>query len=1120
MLPTKAYLRGQSVLAFSLLASGYFMKTMFSFRHKLAFGAALGAMTLAHPAIAQETESDEVIIIEETEESTDESRQQKVVVTGSRLQRSEFTSVAPVQVITADFSREIGLVDPADVLQDSTAASGLQIDDSFQGFVLDNGPGSSTISFRGLGSGRTLALINGRRIAPIGVEGAPSDPSVNLIPSSFVDSYELLLDGASSVYGSDAVAGVANVILRNDYDGFEVGGSLDFTEHGGGEFANIYGSWGKQFDKGFFAVALDYEKQERMKLADREWSSQCARLAEVTESGEVRQNDLSTDYDYPGMGVSPCEYFPLGSRIQISGLAPGSVYYTPGSTNVGIPNYSESALYGIMVDGNGDGLADFSFYDYTSNGTPEDRDADIIGQSESFAAMVIGDYDVGILGNATAYYEGMFVTQDYESKSPPGQIFEYTPATDPFNPCNPNGVRGVDCGAGYSNFLLTDPVYRQNFTNYYTPIYGTPFNLYPEMFGLAPGPTGPLSVRAITSIRGDRDNVASTLSQTRAVGGLRGDLEFIDFGTMTNWTYDVSLTYSKSQGESLRSGIRDDKLQAAITTQMIDPGTGNIVCGIDANNDGVADGVLADGSACVPIDFYADSVLSSPIGDFATQAERDYLFGDRTFDTTYEQTMFQAYASGDLFPISMGGTAAGVIGFEYRQDELHSDPNIVASDGLLWGYFKDRGAEGKLETTELFGEIELPILLDKPGFTELNLNLSGRYTDTEFAGTAQTWSAKLGWRPINSLLFRGTFGTSFRAPNVREQFLQGQSGFATLSDPCLVPDAAFNPLNGTYDPTQDGRDQTTLDNCVAAGVDPTTLGGGNLSSYSVEVFQIGANVEPLEPETSESYSYGFVFEQPFTDFFDATLGVTYYKIEVEDAIASRGPSSIIADCYINQPNYTSGFCGNITRGADGLIDEVDYDFYNVASEVSSGYDINFLIEKDFVIGDRELDAALDLRANKLDEVSFLEPGAPIEQYVGEFGFPEWTLQATARFNYDDFRFTWRADWQGEVEQDPDFIDPFGSFTTGQGAYTCLGPALGDENCREIGYADAYVTHDASIAYLGESWTLVAGVRNVFDEDPPFVSPNEVFTVNGANAPLGYGYDLLGRTFFVNLAKEF
>ena len=98
------------------------------------------------------------------------------------------------------------MIDPAEILQGSTASTGQQIDLTFQGFVLDNGPAASTVNLRGLGASRNLILINGRRVSPSGVEGAPAAPNLNLLPRSLVARYDILLDGASSVYGSDAIA--------------------------------------------------------------------------------------------------------------------------------------------------------------------------------------------------------------------------------------------------------------------------------------------------------------------------------------------------------------------------------------------------------------------------------------------------------------------------------------------------------------------------------------------------------------------------------------------------------------------------------------------------------------------------------------------------------------------------------------------------------------------------------------------------------------------------------------------------------------------------------------------------------------------------------------------------
>ncbi|MGH7129000.1 MAG: TonB-dependent receptor plug domain-containing protein, partial [Planctomycetaceae bacterium] len=143
----------------------------------------------------------------------------EVIVTGSRLRRDTYTSIAPLQVITGQVSREVGLIDATDILQESTASSGQQIDLTFTGFVLDNGPGATTIDLRGLGANRTLVLIDGKR-------GMPINPTMvidtNSIPRSAIARVEVITGGASAVYGADAVGGDVNFILKDDFEGASI----------------------------------------------------------------------------------------------------------------------------------------------------------------------------------------------------------------------------------------------------------------------------------------------------------------------------------------------------------------------------------------------------------------------------------------------------------------------------------------------------------------------------------------------------------------------------------------------------------------------------------------------------------------------------------------------------------------------------------------------------------------------------------------------------------------------------------------------------------------------------------------------------------------------------------
>ena len=211
-----------------------------------------------------------------------------IVVTGSRIKRDTYSSISPLQVLTSDTENEAGLFDPSQILQRSESASGQQIDATFQGFVLDNGPGSQTLNLRGLGADRTLLLVNGRRLAPAGVEGAPTNPSINLLPGSLIDRYDLLLDGASSVYGSDAVAGVGNIILRKDFDGLELFASGNINPEGGGDDYTVSGAYGLNLDRGFVGIGAEYSYRDTIRLNDRGFFSGCDTDYEVTQDGEIR----------------------------------------------------------------------------------------------------------------------------------------------------------------------------------------------------------------------------------------------------------------------------------------------------------------------------------------------------------------------------------------------------------------------------------------------------------------------------------------------------------------------------------------------------------------------------------------------------------------------------------------------------------------------------------------------------------------------------------------------------------------------------------------------------------------------------------------------------------------
>jgi len=1056
------------------------------------------------------------------EESTDKALEE-VVVTGSRIKRDTYSSISPLQVITGQVSREIGSIDPSTILQESTAAGGTQIDVTFQGFVVDNGPGSSTIDLRGLGAERTLVLINGRRAAPVGVEGAPFALDLNVIPSSLVDRYEILTDGASSVYGSDAISGVSNIILRKDYDGFEFEAYTTAPKYSGGASTTLSAAWGFNGDRSSFGIAADYTRTDPVRRDERPWSTGCESYREVDENGDIRIEYIGYNYDF-GMKKSPCTVAFGARRVFDQGLF-GSIYYTPGESNTTIPNFSEAADF-VVSDLNDDGIPDVDFTDYWI--TNEDGGTHLFPEQDRISFMSLGEYTFSGEMNITPYFEVLYNKRETYADSLGATVGIEVPASNPYNICNPDGF-GQDCGLAFDAYT-NDPGYTDDFQATFGAFclsIGLTIEQcrYSTFFGTV-GPIGASAIDAQVGIKGDRNFVESEVDQLRVVGGVRGDLPQLSFGSLDNWSFDLSYVFSDGTGTSLRQGVNEEALLYSLETSRfsVDGDTSSpIICG---DNDG-----------CVPVNMFAPSLYEKLLdNDFATQAERDYLFSNRTFDTTYKQTLLSLYMSGDIAELPAGSLSAA-FGYEFRNDEIDSIPNDVARDGLLYGYFRDLGAVGEKDTKEWFAEVEAPILANVTAFKELTLNLSTRHTDDEFYGGAYTYSGKLAWRPVDSLLIKGTVGTSYRAPNLRENFLLGTSGFLTLGDPCVTPEDAL--VLGTdgleYDRAEDPRSDIVLENCTAAGVDPGNLGigvaGATSSAYSVEILR-GVGATTLREEKSESFTAGIAWDQPFFSAFDMTIGATYYEVDIRDEIVTLGSQASINQCY-NDPENDSPYCSNITRedydfatGDGGLIDEVRQSFLNRDALKTRGVDINLSFDWPTQVFGKAVDFSADLNFNrKLEFKDRFNPlegeeGEPsIDSDLGEFGLPEWEGQGVFRADVSDYRFTWSTRYIASVSADPDLLDayPFDNYVEGN-SVTCLGPLEGDVNCRPVGWADNYFRHDASIYYLGDVWTLGVGARNILNESPPLVDGRVVFS--GWNVPFGSGYDINGRSYFFNVGARF
>jgi len=209
-----------------------------------------------------------------------------VTVSGTLLKRPEYETVSPVQVIDVKKNVAAGQFDTADFLMTTSVAAGsTQINGQFGGFIVEGGTGVQSVSLRGLGAGRTLVLLDGQRPGPAGTRGQVGAFDLNVIPQVILSRIEVVKDGSSSIYGSDALAGVVNLITRKHLDHPEMSFSVSAPQHGGGEqyLASMGNGW--NFSSGSIVAAVQLDKQRALEIGDRDFLN-CARDMDYGTDGQ------------------------------------------------------------------------------------------------------------------------------------------------------------------------------------------------------------------------------------------------------------------------------------------------------------------------------------------------------------------------------------------------------------------------------------------------------------------------------------------------------------------------------------------------------------------------------------------------------------------------------------------------------------------------------------------------------------------------------------------------------------------------------------------------------------------------------------------------------------------
>jgi len=715
--------------------------------------------------------------------------------------------------------------------------------------------------------------------------------------------------------------------------------------------------------------------------------------------------------------------------------------------------------------------------------------ADLVQPVTRFSVIGRGTYEPvwGEKTNTEMYYETSFFHRHLKNTPAAEQLFAIQPHLIP----QEDGTGGVGLGG-----LLRNP-------DGSLQLFQNPLN-----------PWGSTVLNIVTF-----DDLNQTreveLDHFRAVFGFQGDLPG-EWATQNGWAWDISASYDRGAGAADQPQLNEERMILALETQRLDP-NGNVVCGVNLpQNNG--QGFITP-SDCVPFDLWNTNLYDTTNGSLSgrlSPEEAEYLIGGRVNTTVVEQKVFQAFVSGDVFDFPSGGTASVAIGAEARFDSISSRADFLSAKGI--NAAENPSTEGRTtgdrNVKEIYGEINLPI------FDSLTVDLAARFTDESNFGSENTERVRITYAPVDWMSISAAYGTSFRAPNLREQFLGDQfDGVGGGADPCNVNNAGATGWDGTtYTAANDARSAQVLANCIQQGADPTIL--GSLGTTTIPV-KIGGNVADLTPETSEQTTITLKMAPIQETDYSFDFAITYFDIAIENTIRSIDAGVILARCINDAPNLESPFCDRVTRSTNSsnppqnFPSVIDASFVNIGEENSSGFDLNTRFSMNF----EDMTLVWTTQSTFQDERSsrtFAEDA--LVDTVGDFGTPELRFNNTLSLTHGDFQYTLSSRYIDgtHISEDAALLVRSDACNVASASTTLGGSPMVLRNCA----AASQWTNDISVSWTPEDSdiALIFGITNVFDETPPLVDISA--GSNRGGRLVSSGYDQFGRSFFANASYKF
>jgi outer membrane receptor protein involved in Fe transport len=1004
----------------------------------------------------------------------------EVVVTGSRIARPNLESPVPVTTVTAEELFETGSTSVGDLLNDLPALRSTFSQSNSSRFL--GTTGLNLLDLRGLGTQRTLVLVNGRRHVGSDILSNAVSPDVNTFPTDLIERIDVVTGGNSAVYGSDAIAGVVNFVLKKDFEGlqFRGQGGQSGESDAGNYYASVLAGTNFLDDRGNIAVNFEYAKQEPFFASDRDNLARQGLFVldqqdPLNGVGVVNGSDGIPDRNYyhdvravtfsngGSMLFAPVQ--PMGGSFYPCGAAPNR------SATTGLPTaYSCAYLFnedGNLVPQTGRRIGfgpNGNFDGGNGSNNREDNLLAIYPKLDRYSLNVIGNLEISEA--FVPFVEAKYVRT--ESMRYGGPAFFQGGTT---------GDAGARERPRFDNPYLTDANRAQ-------------INAARAQANLAPlaGSTQFTLFRNLADF-GPRSEDA-TRETTRIVLGVGGKVS-------ENWSYEVAANYGKFKEDTVVLGnMNMQRFNLAMDSAR--NGSGNIVCrseidpaaafAWDDTLQYAVDTLAADVAQCHPLNPFGQGNIS--------QAAKDYILQDTTSVAKIEQVAFTGALTGDSSAwFSLPAGAIGVaVGYEHREDKAFFEADELVSSGITFYNALPLFEPPTQKVDELFAEFRIPLLAEMTAAKELTLNLSGRYSEYNGeTGGVFAYNGSLEYMPIDGLRFRAGLARAVRAPNLSDLYSEQSQNFAAINDPCA------SRFIGGGSPTRAA-------NCAAAGI-PTTY--DHVYTATPEILS-GGNPELIE-ETSDSLTLGVVWQPSFLK--GVNLSIDYFDIDIEDVITAPTAQQIMDACY-DAPDLNNPFCGLFQRwGAAGgpqtpnapysLIDgTLQQTVLNYASSTARGFDVELGYAGD--LGDLGRFDSRFVYTKMLQIDDYLDPANPDrpDQVLLELGDPENAFNWNTNFESGKLKFGYQLRYIGRQ-----FINLAEDVSQ-----------VGDRPPQNRDYASkkyyhGLFYHDVRAAMdVTETVNAYVGVDNVADRVPPL-------GLTGTGGGSGI-YESRGRYFYAGVKLSF